>query len=116
MVGRYSTNLNGFTSGILTRLDVLDEMDTVKICVGYKIGGKMVDRFPADASALENCTPVYEEWPGWKVNTSDARKARELPRNARRYIRRLEELIGCRFHIISIGPRREQSIVKKNII
>ncbi len=116
VVGRYSTNLNGFTSGILTRLDVLDEMDTVKICVGYKIGGKTVDHFPADAAALESCTPVYEELPGWKAGTSNARKARELPRNARRYVSRLEELIGCRFHVISIGPRREQSIVIKNVI
>jgi len=116
VVGRYSTNLNGFTSGILTRLDVLDEMDTVKICVGYKIGGKTVDHFPADAAALESCIPVYEELPGWKAGTSNARKARELPRNARRYVRRLEELIGCRFHVISIGPRREQSIVIKNVI
>lgn len=116
VVGRYSTNLNGFSSGILTRLDVLDEMDTVKICVGYKIGGKTVNHFPADAAALESCTPVYEELPGWKVGTSNARKARELPRNARRYVRRLEELIGCRFHVISIGPRREQSIVIKNVI
>jgi adenylosuccinate synthase len=116
VVGRYSTNLNGFTSGILTRLDVLDEMDTVKICIGYKIGGRTVDRFPADAAALESCIPVYEELPGWKVNTSDARKAGQLPRNARRYIRRLEELIGCPFHVISIGPRREQSIIRKKVI
>lgn len=116
VVGRYSTQLNGFTSGILTRLDVLDEMETVKICVGYRIGNKTVEHFPADVLALEQCTPVYEELPGWKVNTSDARKAGELPRNARKYIRRLEELIGCRFHIISIGPRRDQSIVIKNII
>ena len=116
VVGRYSTQLNGFTSGILTRLDVLDEMETVQICVGYRIGNKTVDHFPADVLALEKCTPVYEELPGWKVNTSDARKTRELPRNARKYIRRLEELIGCRFHIISIGPRRDQSIVIKNVI
>jgi len=116
VVGRYSTQLNGFTSGILTRLDVLDEMETVKICVGYRIGNKTVEHFPADVLALEKCTPVYEELPGWKVNTSDARKAGELPRNARKYIKRLEELIGCRFHIISIGPRRDQSIGIKNVI
>ena len=116
VVGRYSTQLNGFTSGILTRLDVLDEMETVKICVGYRIGDKTVDHFPADVLALEKCIPVYEELPGWKVNTSDARKVGELPRNARKYIKRLEELIGCRFHIISIGPRRDQSIVIKNVI
>ena len=116
VVGHYSTQLNGFTSGILTRLDVLDEMETVKICVAYRIGNKTVEHFPADVAALEKCTPVYEELPGWKVNTSDARKAGELPRNARKYIRRIEELIGCRFHIISIGPRRDQSIVIKNVI
>jgi adenylosuccinate synthase len=54
--------------------------------------------------------------PGWKVNTSNARKARELPRDARRYIKRLEGLIGCQFHVISIGPRREQSIIRKKVI
>ena len=116
VVGRYSTQLNGFTSGILTRLDVLDEMETVKICVAYRIGNKTVEHFPADIAALEKCIPVYEELPGWKVNTSEARKSGELPRNALKYIRRLEQLIGCRFHIISIGPRREQSIVIKSVI
>jgi len=116
VVGRYSTDLNGFTSGVLTRLDVLDEMDAVKICVAYKIGEKTVDRFPADVEALENCTPVYEELPGWKAPTSDVRDAKKLPVNARKYVKRIEELIGCPFHIISIGPRRDQSIVIKNVI
>jgi len=91
-------------------------METVKICVAYRIGNKTVEHFPADIAALEKCIPVYEELPGWKVNTSEARKSGELPRNALKYIRRLEQLIGCRFHIISIGPRREQSIVIKSVI
>jgi adenylosuccinate synthase len=116
VVGRYTTELNGFTSGILTRLDVLDEMDTVKICVAYKVGEKTVDRFPADVEALDHCTPIYEELPGWKTSTTEMREAKKLPANARKYIKRLEELIGCPFHIISIGPRREQSIVIKNVI
>ncbi|MCX6008212.1 MAG: adenylosuccinate synthase [Chloroflexi bacterium] len=116
VVGRYSTELNGFTSGILTRLDVLDEMDAVKICVAYQMGGKTVDRFPADVEALENCTPVYEELPGWKAPTTDIRNAKKLPANARKYVKRIEDLIKCPFHIISIGPHREQSIVIKNII
>lgn len=116
VVGRYSTDLNGFTSGILTRLDVLDEMETVKVCVGYKIGDKTVDRFPADVYALENCQPIYEEFQGWKTPTTDIRDVKKLPANALRYIKKLEELIGCPFHIISIGPRREQSITVKKII
>jgi adenylosuccinate synthase len=116
VVGRYSTDLNGFTSGILTRLDVLDEMETVKICVAYQIGGNAVDRFPADAEALAHCTPVYEELPGWKTSTTEARSIKDLPANARKYIRRLEELIDCPFHVISIGPRRDQSIVVEKII
>jgi adenylosuccinate synthase len=116
IVGRYSSELNGFTSGILTRLDVLDEMETIKICVGYKVGNKIVDRFPADVTALEGCSPIYEELPGWKSNTTDIRKINKLPKNARNYIKRLEELIRCPFHIISIGPRRDQSIVVKNVI
>ena len=116
VVGRYTTELNGFTSGILTRLDVLDEMETVKICVAYKVGDKTVDHFPADIDALQNCTPIYEELPGWKSSTTDIRQANRLPGNARKYVKRLEKLIGCPFHIISIGPRREQSIVIKNVI
>ncbi|MGA2367094.1 MAG: adenylosuccinate synthase [Dehalococcoidia bacterium] len=116
VVGRYTTELNGFTCGILTRLDVLDEMETVKICVAYKVGDKTVDRFPADVEALDHCTPLYEELPGWKTSTTDLREAKKLPANARKYVKRLEELIGCPFHIISIGPRREQSIVIKNVI
>jgi len=116
VVGRYSTELNGFTSGILTRLDVLDELETVKICVGYKVDNKTVDRFPADISTLENCQPVYEEFPGWKAPTSDIREFKKLPPNAIRYVQRLEKLIGCRFHIISIGPRRDQNITIKKII
>lgn len=116
VVGRYSTDLNGFTSGILTRLDVLDEMETVKVCVGYQIGNKTVDRFPADVEALEGCQPIYEELPGWQTPTSDIRDAKKLPRNAMRYVKKLESLIGCPFHIISIGPRREQSITVKKII
>ncbi|MGD0354202.1 MAG: adenylosuccinate synthase [Dehalococcoidia bacterium] len=116
VVGRYTTELNGFTSGILTRLDVLDEMENVKICVAYKVGDKTVEHFPADVEALDHCTPIYEELPGWKTSTTDMREARKLPANARKYVKRLEELIGCPFHIISIGPRREQSIVIKNVI
>ena len=116
VVGRYSTELNGFTSGILTRLDVLDEMETVKVCVGYQIGSRTVDRFPADVEALEGCQPIYEELPGWKSPTSDIRDAKKLPGNAMRYVKKLESLIGCPFHIISIGPRREQSITVKKII
>ena len=116
VVGRYSTELNGFTSGILTRLDVLDELETVKICTGYKVGDKIVDRFPADIGTLENCQPVYEELPGWKTPTSDIREFKKLPPNAIRYVKRLEKLIGCPFHIISIGPRREQNITIKKII
>ncbi len=115
VVGRYSTELNGFTSGILTRLDVLDDMESVKVCVAYKIGNKTVNRFPADVRALEGCEPVYEELPGWKTVTSDIREAKKLPANARKYIKRLEELTGCPFHIISIGPRRDQSITIKNV-
>jgi len=116
VVGHYTTQLNGFTSAILTRLDVLDEMDTVKICTAYKEGNKVIARFPADVNSLDHCEPVYEELPGWKATTSDIRDFKKLPINARKYIRRIEELIECSFHIISIGPRRDQSIIIKRII
>jgi adenylosuccinate synthase len=116
VVGRYSTNLNGFSSGILTRLDVLDEMETVKICTAYNVDGRTINAFPADINMLARCQPVYEEMPGWMSDTGNIRDFKKLPDRAQKYIKRLAELTGCPFHIISIGPRRDQSIIIKQVI
>jgi adenylosuccinate synthase len=87
----------------------------LKICTTYKLDGQAIDYFPASIAALEKCQPVYEELPGWEKPTSGVRNFKDLPRNARRYIRRLEELIGCPVSLISVGARREETIVRKAV-
>ena len=110
VAGRYSQRINGFTSLILTRLDVLDDFPTVRICTGYQVNGRMLERFPSNITLLEQCQPIYEDMPGWKIPTAGATKMDQLPKEATAYIRRLEELIGCPFQLISTGPHREETI------
>jgi adenylosuccinate synthase len=116
VAGRYSTQINGFTGIALTRLDVLDVLDSIKICTGYEINGKVTKDFPSDIDTLGKCKPVYEELPGWHVPISDMRQYKQLPSQARQYIRRLEELLSCPVSIVSVGANREQSIFARQII
>jgi adenylosuccinate synthase len=90
-------------------------MPRLKICTGYQLDGKTIDYFPASIAALEKCQPVYEELPGWEKPTSDARRFKDLPQNAQRYVRRLEELLGFPASLISVGKHREQTIVRKSL-
>jgi adenylosuccinate synthase len=115
VAARLSARVNGFTSIVITRLDILDGMPRLKICTSYKLDGKTIDYFPASIAALEKCQPVYEELAGWEKPTSNARKFKDLPQNAQRYVKRLEELIGCEASLISVGKHREQTIVRKSI-
>ena len=115
VAARLSARFNGFQSLAITRLDILDILPFLKICAGYKIDGQTIDNFPASIAALEKCQPVYEELPGWEKPISDARKFKDLPPNARRYVKRLEEIIGCPASLISVGKSREQTIVRKSI-
>jgi adenylosuccinate synthase len=108
--------INGYNSAVLTRLDVLDGFDTVKICTGYKLDGKPVDNFPASVTTLERCQATYEELPGWDTPTACATELKDLPKQALSYIKRLEELIGCPISIISTGPRRQETVVVRPII
>jgi len=110
VAARFSNRINGFTSIALTRLDVLDRLPQLKICVGYKVNGKTIEDFPASIPVLEKCQPVYEEFSGWETSTSEIRKFEELPVKAQKYINRLEELIGCPASIISVGRNREDTI------
>jgi adenylosuccinate synthase len=116
VAGRYSTQINGFTGIALTRLDVLDVLDSVKICTGYETNGKIINDFPSNIDTLAKCKPVYEELPGWQVPISDMRQHKQLPSQARQYIRRLEELLSCPVSIVSVGANREQSIIARQII
>ena len=116
VAAKFSSRINGFTRAAITRLDVLDILPSLKICVGYKLDGKSIDYFPASATTLERCQPVYEELPGWQVPISDIRSYDQLPPQARQYLGRLEELISCPISLISVGMRREQTIHKMPIL
>tara|TARA_B100001750_G_scaffold241175_1_gene252162 strand:- start:244 stop:1212 length:969 start_codon:yes stop_codon:yes gene_type:complete len=110
VVGRYSSRINGFTSAVLTRLDVLDGMPTVRICVGYKINGEIVEHFPSTTTLFEQCEPIYEDMDGWNEPTAGVTQLSQLPKEAMRYVKRLEELIECPIRLISTGPNREETI------
>ncbi|MBU2608931.1 MAG: adenylosuccinate synthase [Chloroflexi bacterium] len=112
IAGRHSSRINGFTEVAITRLDVLDILPRLKICIGYRLDEQDIDYFPANIAAVEKCQPVYEELEGWLSPTSDIREFQQLPLKARQYIERLEELISCRAGIISVGADREQTIIR----
>jgi adenylosuccinate synthase len=110
VVSRYTVRLNGFDSIALTRLDILDEMDAINVCVAYEIDGKRVDRPPADPALLARCQPVYEELPGWKTSICSIADFEELPPEAAQFIGRIEEIVGARADVVGVGPARAQSI------
>jgi adenylosuccinate synthase len=106
----YSVRVNGIQSIAMTKLDVLDDFDEIRVCVAYTIGGKTVKRFSTDTSALDDATPVYRTFKGWKARTSDIRSFKKLPAQARAYIRAVEKLLGTRISMVSVGARRDQSL------
>lgn len=114
MVVRYAVRVNGLTGVALTKLDVLNDFDTIRICTGYTYNGKTLADLPASLDIFEQCQPVYEEVPGWKSDISSARSFDELPENARAYVKQLEKLIDCPIVLVSVGPRRDQTIIIKN--
>lgn len=107
---KYSADISGIHSFALTRLDILDGLEKLKLCVGYKYKGEVLREFPASLKVLDQCEPVYEEMPGWKEDTSKAKSYDALPQNAKHYIQRISEVSGVRFSIISVGPKRDQTI------
>jgi adenylosuccinate synthase len=106
-----SVQINGVSGICLTKLDVLDGVESLKICVGYKIGGKTVDIFPVGAEDAARCEPIYEEMPGWSVSTVGIKTMDGLPANALAYVKRLEALIGVPIAMVSTGPERDETIV-----
>jgi adenylosuccinate synthase len=114
MVIRYAVRVNGLTGIALTKLDVLSDFDTIKVCTGYTYQGKTLETLPAALEIFENCQPVYEELPGWRTDITGAKSFEELPENARSYVHRLEELSGCPIVLVSVGPRRDQTITLRN--
>ena len=109
---RRSNQMNSLSGLCLTKLDVLDELDEVKICTAYrKADGTVIDYSPLAADDYEGLEPVYEVLPGWKQSTFGVSKYEDLPENARKYIKRIEEVSGVRIDVISTGPDREQTII-----
>lgn len=111
VIARYTAEINGFTSVALTRLDVLDVLPKIKVCTAYEMDGRRCQRPPARVDLLQKCRPVYEELEGWLAPTSDARRFEDLPRQAQAYVKRLAEVMDCRVSIVSVGARREQTIM-----
>ncbi|MBI4188068.1 MAG: adenylosuccinate synthase [Chloroflexi bacterium] len=116
VAARFSARINGFTAAAITRLDILDTLPSIKLCVGYKLDGKTIDYFPSSIAALDRCQPVYEELPGWQVPTTHIRQYERLPLQARKYIARLEEFVSCPANLVCVGPEREQSILRKPLV
>jgi adenylosuccinate synthase len=106
--------LNGLQGICITKLDVLDGLDTVRVAVGYNVNGERRDILPVGAEALAICEPIYEEHPGWKESTVGVRAFDKLPKNAQSYLRRLEALVEAPIAIISTGADREETIVLRH--
>lgn len=116
VVGSFSARVNGFSSFILTRLDILSILPSIKICTAYRLEGKTLKSPPSSVAMLARCEPLYEELPGWHTDISDIRRFEDLPGEARTYVERLEELLNCPASIISVGERREQTIMVKELL
>jgi adenylosuccinate synthase len=102
--------VNGITRIAVTKLDVLDAFDEIRVCVGYEEGGRRLKGFPADSDRLDRVTPVYESFPGWQTPIAECRRVEDLPAEARRYLDALADLTGTALWLVSVGPRRDQTI------
>lgn len=115
VVLKNAARLNSLTGLAITKLDVLDDLDEIKICTGYEFNGKTIVDFPPEIKTLQECTPVYESHPGWKTDISGITAFNDLPDNARKYLARVEELSCVKIKIVSVGPGREATIIKESI-
>ena len=110
VIGEYAVRTSGLTEIALNKIDVLKDLEVVKICVGYEFNGQIIKHFPASLEDLECCKPVYEEMEGWG-EISHIRSYKELPDSVKKYLVRIEELIGCKITMVGVGPNRDQNII-----
>jgi adenylosuccinate synthase len=115
VIARYSCRVNGVTSLVVMKLDVLDTFDTLRVCTAYRRNGELIREFPSSLRVLTECEPVYEEMPGWKQDTTNARCFEELPKEAQAYLNRISELAGAPVDMVSVGWRRDETIIRKSI-
>ncbi|MDT8388977.1 MAG: adenylosuccinate synthase [Lentisphaeria bacterium] len=106
---RYAVMVNGADLLAITKLDVLDDLDTLKICVAYELNGQRIEDMPSDLAEIAAVAPIYEEMPGWRCSTKDAQCWEDLPEATRNYLNRITELTGGKIHILSVGPKRAQT-------
>ncbi len=110
VVVRHAVLVNGITDLVITKLDVLDKVDNIKICVAYELDGKKIDFWPTDLELLKRCRPIYEEMPGWKAPTFGLKKYVDLPAKAKKYLKKIEKELGVKIKIISTGAKRVETI------
>ena len=115
VIVRYASRVNGLTSISLMLLDVLTGFDKIKICTSYKLGDKIIKEYPASLEDLGKCEPIYEELDGWNEDICNVESYDDLPQNAKNYIKRIEELVEVSVDMISVGPKRTQTIIRKNV-
>ncbi|MFN7138276.1 MAG: adenylosuccinate synthase [Limisphaerales bacterium] len=107
---RHATMVNGINELAITNLDGLDTVETVKVCIGYKVGNQKYDYIPNDVEILSQCEPIYAEFEGWQTPTDKVKKWKDLPAKARTYLKAISELTGAKLSIVSVGPAREQTM------
>jgi adenylosuccinate synthase len=115
VIAKYAIELNGIDDMVVTKIDVMDNFKSIQVCTGYKHKGKVYDSMPADIDVLENCEPVYTEFPGWMQNTVGLQSYDALPDNAKRYVEGLEKLSGAGILMVSTGPDRDHTIRLKDL-
>ncbi|NLL46992.1 MAG: adenylosuccinate synthase [Firmicutes bacterium] len=112
---RYAVRVNGLTGLAITLLDVLDALETIKVCVAYEYRGERLEQMPADLEVLKECKPIYQELPGWQVDTTKVQTFADLPLPAKEYLTFLAEQVGCPIQIVSVGPRRDQTMLLQEV-
>jgi adenylosuccinate synthase len=116
VIGRYAVRINGLDCLAITKLDILDELEEIKVCVAYEIDGERCDHFPSDSNQFARCKPIYETLPGWKQSTTQCRNLEDLPKEALNYLQFLAEVMETPIAIISLGAGREQTIIVEDPI
>lgn len=116
VIGRYAVRINGLDCLAVTKLDVLDELPEIQVCIAYELDGKIVRDFPSDSRAFARCKPIYETLPGWRSSTKDCRALADLPSEARTYLKFLEDMMSVPIAIVSLGASRGQTIIVEDPI
>ncbi len=116
VIGKYAVEVNGLDCLAITKLDVLDELDEIQVCIAYELDGKRIEHFPSSAEDFARCKPIFKNLPGWQCSTADCRRLEELPRTAMEYLKFLAELMEVPIAIVSLGASRDQTIVVEDPI